>query len=71
MDFFLDEYLYIVINRYRSLNPTGLACRKPTEIYSRIVGYLRPINQWNNGKQAEFNLRETFDLEPVEAIECS
>ena len=43
-------------------------CQKPTEIYSRIVGYLRPVNQWNNGKQAEFNLRETFNPEPVEEI---
>jgi len=46
-------------------------CQQPTEIYSRIVGYLRPLNQWNNGKQAEFSLRETFDLEPVEELACS
>jgi ribonucleoside-triphosphate reductase len=32
-------------------------CDKPTEIYSRIVGYLRPVQQWNDGKQAEFKLR--------------
>ena len=53
---------------YHETCPT---CQQPTEIYSRIVGYLRPVNQWNNGKQAEFNLRETFDLEPVEELECS
>ena len=46
-------------------------CHEKTEIYSRIVGYLRPINQWNNGKQAEFDIRETFDLELVEEIEYS
>lgn len=31
------------------------------EVYSRIVGYLRPIQQWNDGKQAEWNDRKTFD----------
>ncbi|MDR2737632.1 MAG: ribonucleoside triphosphate reductase [Puniceicoccales bacterium] len=32
-------------------------CAKQTEIYSRIVGYLRPVQQWNDGKQAEFRMR--------------
>jgi len=31
------------------------------EVYSRIVGYLRPVDQWNNGKQAEFNDRKLFN----------
>ncbi|MDL1964263.1 MAG: ribonucleoside triphosphate reductase [Deltaproteobacteria bacterium] len=35
-------------------------CNEETEIYSRVVGYLRPVKQWNNGKQAEFNSRKTF-----------
>jgi anaerobic ribonucleoside-triphosphate reductase len=35
-------------------------CGKETEIYSRIVGYLRPINRWNKGKAQEFKERETF-----------
>ncbi len=35
-------------------------CDQETEIYSRVVGYLRPIKQWNNGKCAEFDLRKTF-----------
>lgn len=30
----------------------------PTEIYSRVVGYFRPVNNWNNGKQEEFNERK-------------
>ncbi len=36
-------------------------CGKSTEVYSRIVGYLRPVSQWNEGKKAEFRLRTTFD----------
>ena len=35
-------------------------CSSSCEIYSRVVGYLRPINQWNDGKKAEFDLRQTF-----------
>ncbi len=35
-------------------------CGRPTEVYSRVVGYLRPVRQWNVGKQAEFGLRKTF-----------
>jgi ribonucleoside-triphosphate reductase len=36
-------------------------CGKTCEVYSRIVGYLRPVDQWNDGKQAEFAIRRTFD----------
>ena len=32
--------------------------RTRTEVYSRVVGYLRPVNQWNEGKQEEFKDRE-------------
>ncbi|MDD3269910.1 MAG: ribonucleoside triphosphate reductase [Syntrophomonadaceae bacterium] len=31
------------------------------EVYSRVVGYLRPVDQWNAGKQAEFQGRKVFD----------
>ncbi|MDK2948941.1 MAG: hypothetical protein PWQ56_106 [Patescibacteria group bacterium] len=33
-----------------------------TEVYSRVVGYLRPVSQWNEGKQQEFNQRKTFKV---------
>lgn len=36
-------------------------CGAETEVYSRVVGYMRPIKQWNDGKQAEYSLRKTFD----------
>jgi ribonucleoside-triphosphate reductase len=32
-------------------------CGGKTEVYSRVVGYLRPVSQWNDGKQAEFAAR--------------
>ncbi|HEX8974397.1 MAG TPA: ribonucleoside triphosphate reductase [Patescibacteria group bacterium] len=33
---------------------------QPTEVYSRVVGYIRPVEQWNKGKQAEFGDRKEF-----------
>jgi anaerobic ribonucleoside-triphosphate reductase len=36
-------------------------CDSETEIYSRVVGYLRPVGQWNNGKQTEFCMRKTYN----------
>jgi ribonucleoside-triphosphate reductase len=33
-----------------------------TEVYSRIVGYIRPLQQWNGGKQEEFKDRQEFAL---------
>ena len=40
-------------------------CKAPSEVYSRVVGYLRPVDQWNDGKQAEFDIRKTFDRSNV------
>jgi anaerobic ribonucleoside-triphosphate reductase len=37
-------------------------CNGETEVYSRVVGYLRPVKQWNEGKRAEFSLRKTYKL---------
>jgi ribonucleoside-triphosphate reductase len=37
-------------------------CGEPCEIYSRVVGYLRPVKQWNKGKQEEFRARKTFTV---------
>lgn len=36
------------------------SCQKECEVYSRIVGYLRPVSQWNAGKQSEYKLREMY-----------
>lgn len=37
-------------------------CGEQCEVYSRVVGYLRPLNQWNRGKQEEFRMRKTFTV---------
>lgn len=43
--------------------PKCAQCGSDTEVYSRVVGYLRPVAQWNNGKKEEFGQRKTFKVE--------
>jgi len=35
---------------------------QPCEVYSRVVGYLRPVSQWNEAKQQEFKDRKVFKI---------
>lgn len=37
-------------------------CGKKTEVYSRITGYYRPVQNWNDGKLQEFHDRRTYDI---------
>lgn len=39
-----------------------------TEVYSRVSGYYRPVNQWNKGKQSEFADREFVNV--PEEVKC-
>ncbi|MEG1707010.1 MAG: anaerobic ribonucleoside-triphosphate reductase, partial [Clostridia bacterium] len=52
-------------------------CGKKTEVYSRITGYYRPVQNWNDGKTQEYKQRKTYDVahselhhEHSEACEC-
>lgn len=36
-------------------------CQSDCEVYSRVVGFLRPVEQWNKGKKAEFAMRKQYD----------
>ena len=38
--------------------------RTRCEVYSRVVGFLTPVSQWNKGKKEEFKDRLTFITEP-------
>jgi ribonucleoside-triphosphate reductase len=38
-------------------------CGKTTEVYSRITGYYRPVQAWNDGKSQEFKERRTYNVE--------
>lgn len=34
----------------------------PCEVFSRVVGYLRPVQMWNKGKKQEYYMRKTYDV---------
>lgn len=72
---------------YYTLSPTYSVCREhgylpgrhatcpfcgaPAEIYSRITGYYRPVQNWNSGKAQEFDDRKTYDVSAVSATGIS
>ena len=41
------------------------ACNEVCEVYSRCVGYYRPVADWNRGKKAEFEDRKVYDVKKV------
>jgi len=41
-------------------------CGEKCEVYSRVVGYLRPVEQWNDGKAAEYCMRKQVPTENLE-----
>jgi len=42
--------------------------KQPCEVYSRVVGYLRPLQQWNSGKKEEFRWRKEYKVYGKEKI---
>ena len=42
--------------------PVCPECQADTEVYSRVVGYLRPVSRWNDGKQQEYNQRKVYKV---------
>ena len=42
-----------------------MICGEKTEVYSRCVGYYRPVADWNRGKKAEFTDRKVYDVKKV------
>lgn len=54
--------------------PMGVRrCGRKTEVFSRVVGYHRPVTHWNKGKQDEFKQRRPYKVaipaEPVKPVE--
>ena len=40
-------------------------CSEKMEVYSRVVGYFRPVQNWNPGKKQEFTERVTYKAEGI------
>ncbi len=47
----------------RGEQPVCPTCGEETEVYARVVGYMRPVNQWNKGKRTEFNYRSRLSVD--------
>ena len=47
-----------------------MKCEKKCEVYSRVVGYYRPVQNWNDGKKEEFRDRKTFSESKALAKVC-
>jgi len=41
--------------------------RQPCEVYSRVVGYLSPVQRWNAGKKQEFKNRKVYNKQLQQA----
>jgi ribonucleoside-triphosphate reductase len=52
-----------IINGVQTCENCDNSPRQKCEVYSRVVGYLRPISQWNKGKQQEFKDRKVYKIE--------
>mgnify|MGYP000540908478 CR=1 FL=1 len=52
-----SEHGYIAGERYECPK-----CGKECEVYSRIVGYISPVQRWNKGKEAEWKCRKTYEI---------
>ncbi len=46
--------------------PVQTEVKIPCEVYSRIVGYLRPVQNWNAGKKEEFKNRKPLVADKTE-----
>lgn len=57
------EHGYIDGEKFRC--PT---CNKNTEIFSRVVGYLKPRNNYNKGKTEEFKVRKYYDISDIKKL---
>jgi len=57
-----DDEIFLKCDTCFTNDPT-LKRYQECEVYSRVVGYLRPIKNWNPGKKAEYLARKTFKIE--------
>jgi ribonucleoside-triphosphate reductase len=46
----------------RVVKKSANTCEHKTEVYSRVVGFFRPVENWNQGKKQEFNDRQEYAI---------
>lgn len=69
MPYKIGEEIYVKCKACYESDPVLRNFRK-TEVYSRVVGYIRPVQQWNKGKQAEFKDRQEFVVDQPTCQSC-
>jgi ribonucleoside-triphosphate reductase len=57
-----DDYIYIFKCDECFAKDPSLRDYQKCEVYSRVVGYIRPVQQWHKGKQQEWSERKDFNL---------
>ena len=53
-------------NQERTPDTAETEVKVPCEVYSRVVGYLRPVQAWNEGKRQEYSERTPFKMPTLE-----
>ncbi|NIA23292.1 MAG: hypothetical protein GWP03_03930 [Proteobacteria bacterium] len=48
------------MEKVKEAKTTKKVLKVPVETYSRVVGYFRPVQNWNKGKKEEFKMRKEF-----------
>ena len=69
---------YIKPNEHTRIEITGEnvyttcpECGEEAEVYTRVVGYLRPVQNFNNGKKEEWRERVKYELKPEQLTDVS
>lgn len=56
------------MNKKELVSSNNIGKKIPVECYTRVVGYFRPVQQWNNGKQEEFSQRKNLRIKKNEML---
>lgn len=56
-----EDFMVFKCNQCFKENPSLTNFRR-CEVYSRVVGYLRPVSQWNVGKRREYKERKEYKI---------
>ena len=71
LPYFTLSPIYSVCEEHGYINgdsPVCPICGKPTEVYSRITGYYRPVKNWNIGKTQEYAERKSYEIEATDGL---
>ncbi len=62
--------MLVIVELMRDQMEKTTKCNGEMEVYSRVVGYYRPVKSWNKGKQEEYEMRKSFKInEESEEVE--